>query len=186
MFDLDQFVADCRAAVVDDASHKLVREVVARAVADPTGVLKGVGEPRIGGIDTLYHGTDLTILNVVWGPSMTVVPHEHRMWAVIGVYTGAEDNMFWRRIADDKGRSRVEAAGARSLRVGDTEPLGHDIVHSVTNPIPRLTGAIHVYGGDFFAVERSEWDPETLIEQPYDIERIRRVFNAANARLAAA
>ena len=28
----------------------------------------------------------------------------------------------------------------------------------------RLTGAIHIYGGDFFAAERSEWDPETLKE----------------------
>src|SRR5580658_1196338 len=148
MFDLDQFVADCRAAVAVDASHKLVREVVARAVAEPAAVLKGVGEPRLGHIDTLYHGDDLTILNVVWAPLMTVTPHEHRMWAVIGVYTGAEDNMFWRRIGDEPGRSRVEAAGARSLRVGDVEPLGRDIVHSVTNPISRLTGAIHVYAGD--------------------------------------
>ena len=46
----------------------------------------------------------------------------------------------------------------------DAEPLGDNIIHSVTNPIPRLTGAIHVYGGDFFAAERSEWDPETLQE----------------------
>jgi predicted metal-dependent enzyme (double-stranded beta helix superfamily) len=37
---------------------------------------------------------------------------------------------------------------------------GDNIIHSVTNPIPRLTGAIHVYGGDFFGAERSEWDPE--------------------------
>jgi predicted metal-dependent enzyme (double-stranded beta helix superfamily) len=113
------------------------------------------------------------------------MPHDHHMWAVIGVYTGAEDNMFWRRIGDE-GRSRVEAAGARSLRVGDAEPLGRDIVHSVTNPIPRLTGAIHVYGGDFFAVERSEWDPETLIERAYDVEKNMRLFTDANARLAAA
>ena len=185
MFDLDRFIADCRAAIAEDASHKAVREVVARAVADPAAVLKGIGEPRFAGVERIYHAPDLTILNVIWGPMMTIMPHEHRMWAVIGVYTGAEDNMFWRRIGD-AGRSRVEAAGARSLRVGDTEPLGRDIVHSVTNPIPRLTGAIHVYGGDFFAVERSEWDPETLLEQPYDIERIRRAFNEANARLAAA
>jgi predicted metal-dependent enzyme (double-stranded beta helix superfamily) len=185
MFDLDQFIADCRAAVAEDASHKAVREIVACAVADPAAVLKGVGEPRMGGIDTLYHGDDLTILNVVWAPLMTVVPHEHRMWAVIGVYSGAEDNMFWRRIGGEKGRSRVEAAGARSLRVGDAEPLGRDIIHSVTNPIPRLTGAIHVYGGDFFAVERSEWDPETLIEQAYDMERVKRRFTDANTRLAA-
>ena len=35
MFDLDRFIADCRAAVAEDSSHKAVREVVARAVADP-------------------------------------------------------------------------------------------------------------------------------------------------------
>ena len=185
MFDLDQLIADCRAAVAEDASHKAVREVVARAVADPAGVLLGVGEPRFAGVERIYHAPDLTILNVVWGPMMTIMPHEHRMWAVIGVYTGAEDNMFWRRVGEP-GSSRVEAAGARSLRVRDAEPLGRDIVHSVTNPIPRLTGAIHVYGGDFFDVERSEWDAETLLERPFDVDKNMRLFTEANARLAAA
>jgi predicted metal-dependent enzyme (double-stranded beta helix superfamily) len=183
MFDLDQFIADCRAAVAEDSSHKAVREIVARAVAEPGSVLKSVGEPRLAGIERIYHGPDLTILNVVWAPMMTIMPHEHRMWAVIGVYTGAEDNTFWRRTGEP-GQSRVEAAGARSLRVGDAEPLGRDIVHSVTNPIPRLTGAIHVYGGDFFAVQRSEWDPEALTERPYDVDKNMRLFTEANARLA--
>jgi predicted metal-dependent enzyme (double-stranded beta helix superfamily) len=186
MFDLDQFIADCRRAASEDASHKAVREVVARAVADPTAVLKGLGEPRFAGVARIYHGPDLTILNVIWGPMMTIMPHEHRLWAVIGIYTGAEDNMFWRRLGDEPGRSRIEAAGARSLRTGDAEPLGRDIIHSVTNPIPRLSGAIHVYGGDFFAVERSEWDPETLIERPYDVEKNMRLFAETNARYAAA
>jgi len=35
----------------------------------------------------------------------------------------------------------------------------------------RVAGAIHVYGGDFFAASRSEWDPETLLEQPFDKEK---------------
>jgi len=185
MFDLDQFVADCHAAVAEDASHKLVRDIVERAVAEPQSVVKAVGEPRLGSVDALYRGNDLTILNVVWPPLFTVMPHEHRMWAVIGVYTGAEDNMFWRRIGEP-GRSKVEAAGARSLRVGDAEPLGRDIVHSVTNPVGKFSGAIHVYGGDFFAVQRSEWAPETLAERPYDIDKNMRLFTEANARLAAA
>ena len=111
---------------------------------------------------------------------MTIMPHNHRMWAVIGIYTGREDNVFWRRIADDP-HGRVEAAGAKALCVRDAEPLGHNIIHSVTNPIPRLTGAIHVYGGDFFNVERSEWDPELLLEQPYDTARMKRRFEEANA-----
>jgi hypothetical protein len=46
MFDLDQFIADCRAALAADKSHKSVREVVARAVSDPAAVLKGLGEPK--------------------------------------------------------------------------------------------------------------------------------------------
>jgi len=185
MFDLDRFIEECRAAVVEDASHKAVREIVARAVAEPDAVLKGLGEPRLGSVEALYRGEDVTILNVVWPPLFTIMPHEHLMWAVIGVYTGGEDNMYWRRIGEP-GQSRVEAAGARSLRVGDAEPLGRDIVHSVTNPIGKFTGAIHVYGGDFFAVKRSEWDPETLAERAYDVDKNMRLFAEANTRLAAA
>ena len=185
MFELERFVADCRAAVAEDPSHKTVREIVARAVAAPAEVLKAVGEPRFGQVEALYRGDDLTVLNVVWPPLFTIMPHEHLMWAVIGIYTGAEDNMYWRRVGEP-GSSKVEAAGACSLRVGDAEPLGRDIVHSVTNPIPRLTGAIHVYGGDFFAVKRSEWDPETLAERAYDVDKNMRLFQEANARLAAA
>src|SRR6516162_4748915 len=90
-FDLDQFVADCRRALAEDHSHKSVREVVARTVSDPASVLKGLGEPKRAEIQKLYHSEDLTILNVIWGPRMTVMPHNHQMWAVIGVYTGRED-----------------------------------------------------------------------------------------------
>jgi len=179
MFDLHQFTADCRAALAADRSHKLVREVVARAVADPGPVLEGLGEPKRAGLHKLYHSLELTILNVVWGPLMTVRPHNHQMWAVIGLYTGREDNVFWRRIPGDP-QGKVEAAGARALSTRDAEPLGRDIIHSVTNPLPRLTGALHVYGGDFFAAERSEWNPEFLLEGRFDVARAVREFEEAN------
>jgi len=181
MFELDQFIADCRAALTSDAPHKAVREVVARAVSEPAGVLRAVGEPRRAELRKLYGSRELTVLNVVWAPGMTLLPHDHRMWAVTGIYTGREDNIFWRRVPGAPA-GRVEAASARSLREKDAEPLGHQVIHSVTNPIPRLTGAIHVYGGDFFGVPRSEWDPETLQEQPWDNERTIRRFEEANAR----
>jgi predicted metal-dependent enzyme (double-stranded beta helix superfamily) len=183
MFHLDQFAADCRTALAEDkGGHRAVREVVARAVSNPSGVLAGLGEPRRGGIQKLYHATDLTILNVIWGPRMTIMPHNHRIWAVIGVYTGCEDNIFWRRVDGEAGK--VEAAGAKALRTGDCTALGKDIIHSVTNPIPRLTGAIHVCGGDFFGIDRSEWDPETLQEQRYDVDRAMRLFEESNAAAA--
>ena len=181
MFELDRFIADCREAVRDDPSHKAAREVVARAVSDPAAVIAGLDEPQRAEVQTLYSGGDLTILNVVWGPRMTIMPHNHLMWAVIGIYTGREDNIFWRRLPSAEG-GRIEAARAKSLGERDVEPLGRDIIHTVTNPLARLTGAIHVYGGDFFAVARSEWDPETLLERDYDMAKNMRLFEEANAR----
>lgn len=183
-FDLDRFIEDCRAGLREDRSPRAVREVVARAVAEPVAVLRTVGEPKRARIDTLHHSRELTILNVIWAPRMTVMPHDHRMWAIIGIYSGREDNIFWRRIKDETG-GRVEAAGAKAISEKDAVPLGPDIVHSVTNPIARFTGAIHVYGGDFFGTARSEWDPETLREQPYDTEKVRRLFEEANTGYAA-
>jgi hypothetical protein len=57
------------------------------------------------------------------------------------------------------------------------------VIHAVVNPLTQLTGAIHVYGGDFFAVSRSEFDPDTLEERPYDVEKTKRLFEEANERL---
>jgi hypothetical protein len=90
--------------------------------------------------------------------------------------TKEELQNFWRRIKDDPD-GRIEAAGAKALGTGDYAPLGSDIIHSVSNPIPKLTGSIHVYGGDFFEEERSEWEPETLAEQPIDLDKIKAIFN---------
>jgi predicted metal-dependent enzyme (double-stranded beta helix superfamily) len=180
-FEHDQFVADCRSALAADNSHRLVREVVKRAVADPAAVLKALGEPSRAGLKPLYRSDELTILNIVWGPNMVLLPHDHRMWAVIGIYSGREDNIFWRRLPGHSGK--LEAAGAKALCEGDAEPLGHNIIHSVINPIPRLTAAIHVYGGDFFAAERSEWDPEALSERRFDQEQLLRRFEEANRGL---
>jgi len=181
MFELDQFVSDCCAALRADMPQKAVQEVVRRAVSTPGEVLKAIGEPQRAEMQTLHRSDDLTILNVIWAPWMNLLPHNHQMWAIIGLYTGREDNIFWRRVPGSNGL--VEAAGARALREKDAEPLGRDIIHSVSNPLSKLTGALHVYGGDFFATPRSEWDPKTFEERPYDVEDTMRAFEVANERL---
>ncbi len=177
MFVLEKFIEDCAQAREDDESHKAVHEVVAEAVSDPGGVAAALGEPVGAGFETLYQSDTLTILNFTWAPLMTLMPHNHNMWAVIGLYSGREDNIFWRKEEDC-----ITAAGAKSLMPGKAAALGKDIIHSVTNPIEKMTSALHVYGGDFFAPGRSEWDAETLQESPFDFEKSRRIFREANAR----
>ena len=70
--------------------------------------------------------------------------------------------------------------GARSIGPGQVQILGKDSIHSVTNPTGSYTGAIHVYGGNFFEMERSEWEPTSLEERPYNIDRNIRLFEFEN------
>ena len=70
----------------------------------------------------------------------------------------------------------MEAAGAKNLGTGDVTPMGKDIIHSVTNPIPKFSAALHVYGGNFFETPRSEWDAESLLEREYNVEKNMRLF----------
>lgn len=177
MFEKDRFVEQCREAVKD--GQAAVREVVKEAVSDPRGVISALGEPTQAGITPLYRDRELTVLNFTWAPCMSLMPHDHHMFAVIGIYSGREDNVFWRRHEDT-----IEAAGAKSLGVGDVATLGTNIIHSVLNPIDKMTTAIHVYGGDFFEPPkpRSEWDHETLTENPWDIDKVRARFREAEAR----
>lgn len=178
----EALVEACIAARAAEDSHVPARDVLERTLAEPGAFRRAIGEPTTAGIETLYRSDSLTVLNVVWGPLMMVPAHDHAMWAVIGVYSGREDNIFWRRLPPDSSHG-LEAAGARSLGAGDVVPLGPDIVHSVANPLERMTAAIHVYGGDFFDAPRVEWEPESLTERPLDMEGIKRRFAESNRRL---
>lgn len=179
-FDLDRFVEDVKRARMESNSQSAVREVIERVVSEPRDVLLGIGEPTAAGLHTLYRADDLTILHVIWSPLMVLLPHNHNMWATIGIYTGREDNILWKQAGPG-----IKASGAASLTEKSVFSLPDAAIHSVINPIERLTGAFHVYGGDFFGTARSEWDPETLRERPWDVEATRRRFEEAQARFRA-
>jgi predicted metal-dependent enzyme (double-stranded beta helix superfamily) len=178
--DVDRFIEDVKLANREKDGQRAVQEVLGRSVSDPAAVIAGIGEPTEAGIHTIHRSDDLTILNVVWAPLMVLLPHNHTMWASIGIYSGREDNIMWER-----REGRIAARGASAISEKDVFGLGKDAIHSVTNPIRRLTGAIHIYGGDFFKPGRSEWDSETLRERPFDLEAARRTFTEANERFKA-
>jgi predicted metal-dependent enzyme (double-stranded beta helix superfamily) len=176
--DIDRFVADCVAANEETDAQTAVNEVLARAVSTPEAVLGALGEPGKAGLNVLLSSPTLTIFAATWTPQMNLMPHDHLMWANIGIYTGREDNIFWKRTSDG-----IKAFGADALFVRDTAMLPEDALHSVTNPLQRFTGGIHIYGGDFFDTTRSQWNPETLEEEPSDGAKIRKMFERENERL---
>lgn len=179
-FDRERFVADCIAAQRERDAQPAVRSVLERAVREPARVLAALGPAQKAGLDVLHRSATLTIFAAHWAPRMSLPTHDHRMWALIGIYAGREDNILWRRTA--RG---LEAYGADVLFAGHVAALAPDAIHSVTNPLTRFTGGIHIYGGDFFATPRSQWDPETLVEEASDGAKIEALFERENERTAA-
>ena len=176
--DIERFVEECLVANREDDAQQAVTDVLARAVSEPGKVLAALGEPDRAGLNVLLSSTTLTIFAATWTPQMNLMPHNHLMWASIGIYTGREDNIFWR-----PGSDGIRAFGANALFEKDTALLPADALHSVTNPLRRFTGGIHIYGGDFFNTPRSQWNPETLEEEPSDGAVIRAIFQRENERL---
>ncbi len=180
MFNRTRFIQECLAAI--PVGQAALRELVAEAVSDKRGVMAELGEPEHAGLTPLYRSPELTIINFVWAPCMSLMPHNHQMFSVVGIYTGREDNVYWKRTG-----ASIEAVGAASLGAGEVATLAADVIHSVLNPIAKMTCAIHVYGGDFFAPPspRSEWDHETLTEQPWNVEHAKARFREAEERFRA-
>ena len=175
VFDIDAFLADLADTIDETDRRHAAKEVVDRAMRAPQAIADAISRTE-GGITMLCNRPELTVINVAWAPGMRVMPHDHRMWAIIGIYAGAEANQFFTRGDDDV---LVERPG-RLLETGDVCVLGSDTIHAVSNPADRITGAIHVYGGDFVNEPRSQWGPGDLVERPYDMTDIERQFHQAN------
>jgi predicted metal-dependent enzyme (double-stranded beta helix superfamily) len=178
MFDLDAFLAQCISARRETEPRLAVRDVLDQALVD--GGLADAFAATTHGIELLHHDDDLTVLNVVWPPLFRIYPHDHHMWAAIAIYGGQEDNVFFRRQA-----GTLQSTGGKVLREGDVRLLGDDAIHAVANPTRGYTGAIHVYGGDLMGTPRSQWRGEPPLEEPYDIDSVRREFDRAQQRFVA-
>jgi predicted metal-dependent enzyme (double-stranded beta helix superfamily) len=175
-FDLEAFVQACRAAAAAPTPTAAVRDLLERTLGNDD-VAAALPATRAE-LEELFCSDGLTVMKAVWTPGMTLPPHNHRMWAVIGVYGGTEDNRFFRRA--DGG---LTASGGTSLSAGDVGVLGSDAIHSVANPkTHQLTAAIHVYGGDFMHEPRSVWDGDPPEELPATGETMRGYFERANER----
>jgi predicted metal-dependent enzyme (double-stranded beta helix superfamily) len=176
VLDVDQFVAECRACVEESEPRLAVADLLERTV-DPASQCEAALPAERAELTTLHHSPDLTVLKVVWAPGMSIWPHDHTMWAAIGIYTGQEDNTFFRRV-----EGSLQPRRTRELSTADVVLLGDDAIHAVHNPLGECTGSIHVYGGDFFGRDVSQWDPETL-QAAHEVGPPWRVFAEANERL---
>jgi predicted metal-dependent enzyme (double-stranded beta helix superfamily) len=178
MFDLDRFLDDCRSAITETDPLLAVRDLLESALGRPSEVATALS-PIKGGLWVLHRSDEISVVHGVWPPGVALFPHDHRMWAAIGIYTGQEDNTFYRRDREDP--HKIVSSGGKQVRTGDVLILGDEAIHAVANPLGRFTAALHVYGGDFVGTARSQWGPGPPEERPYDLELVREQFARMNA-----
>jgi predicted metal-dependent enzyme (double-stranded beta helix superfamily) len=148
MFDAEFFVRECQSALTTPDPVNTVRTLVTTVIGDSLSI-------EGDGYEVLFSSQDLTILRIPWPPGLVTSAHEHRMWAVIGVYRGGELNHFYERTPDG-----LNKCGERAVACGEVLALDADVIHAVENPHRAVTAGLHVYGGDILGIERSAWGPD--------------------------
>jgi len=155
VFDAAAFVRDVQSAAASVAPIDAVEEVVASTIVDGAAIDSTLGRELKPENETLLSGEHLTIQRIIWVPGLGSPPHEHRMWAVVGVYAGEELNRLYER-----GSEGLRESGSRVVPEGGVFALDADAIHAVENPDRNWTAGLHVYGGDIVNIARSAWAPD--------------------------
>ena len=155
VFDSAEFVRAVQSAAASSDPINAVQEVVAGEIVDGAAIDSVLGTELKPEHETLISSEDLTIQRIIWLPGFGGSPHEHRMWAVVGVYAGEEVNRLYERSADG-----LTECGTCVVPEREVFLLDADAIHSVENPDRTWTAGLHVYGGDIVNVERSAWGPD--------------------------
>ncbi len=111
----------------------------------------------------------MTVQAIIWPTGIVIPPHDHRMWAVVGVVHGQEDNALYARAGH-----KLRLVRRVSVEEAEVLVLDEDSVHAVGNPCSRPTLGLHVYGGDIVGASRSTWDSAGCNERPFDPELYER------------
>jgi 3-mercaptopropionate dioxygenase len=108
-----------------------------------------------------------SLVSFVWGPGQRTPIHDHGVWGLIGVLSGAELGQRY-RVGDD-GRLQADGEEAR-LGPGEIEAVSPGIgdIHRVANAYAdRPSISIHLYGANIGAVARHVFDPVSGVPKPF-------------------
>jgi len=161
MFNQNDFIEKCEAAISTPNALEVITSLVNDAIAKPQDL-----ENAFVGCDDEEHlvhvSDDLTIVHIRLTPNVHFPPHDHLMNAVVGIYEGCETHIFY-----DRTEHGIVAKPAVTVAAGNLVAVDVDAIHSVVNTGKNRAAALHVYLGNLVEQERSIWAPDAVTEAPY-------------------
>jgi hypothetical protein len=163
-YTLDQFAADCRAALLKDpgpAGREIVRRYTEKACADPEFVAEHFRPDADAERKILYEDPDLhfCILAHVYKGAKSSSPHDHGpSWAIYGQAAGVTEMTDWRKLATPANGQPGKVAKIRSYKMtpGMAYLYNEGVLHS-----PRRetdTRLIRIEGIDLTNVTRDKYE----------------------------
>lgn len=183
--DLALFLDACRAARPYEDWPERIAAAMRRLIAEgphlPHELRGDIAASETRGIAVYAQAPDLTIYAVEGTGGLRSAPHDHATTAVVGLIEGSEGYRTWRRV----GAQLAEGPRVR-VSAGEVAVMGEETVHSMWCEPCDSGLSLHAYGNSHFdVVERRQWDPHTLREEPFDVGRqrawIRELTKAARA-----
>jgi hypothetical protein len=163
-YSLDQFAADCRAALLKDpgpAGRERVRQYTEKACVDPDFVATHLGPDADAERKVLYEDPDLhfCILAHVYQGAKSSSPHDHGpSWAIYGQAVGVTEMTDWRLVEKPANGQPGKVAKVRTYKLtpGMAHLYGEGVLHS-----PRRetdTRLIRIEGIDLAKIKRDKYE----------------------------
>ena len=131
-----------------------------QAPAAASGMGGGIGQWLV------FRAADrtLSLFSLVVPPGAMTPVHDHLAWGLVGVYSGNQDEEFYR-----PGGGRLELGRRRPLDPGDFYTLlpPRDDIHRVRTTSPETSVSIHLLANDTGCVWRHTYDEQTGEVNPF-------------------
>jgi hypothetical protein len=165
--DLDQFIADCRAALRRDPGPKGREEVrvrLERLLSDRQFVERACGDDAQKGLKVLYEDPELgfQVLAHINEKARVSPPHDHGdSWAIYGQATEYTDMIEWERADDGADAARAELRPTKKYRLnpGQAGIYQDGAIHSID--YPDNSRFIRVTGTNLDRIKRDSFDLAT-------------------------
>ena len=169
-FDPDSFAQSCIDALVEQDPADVIRQLIQRAVTEPRSMELACPVPLDPSDDGIIHRSDaIMVCHAVFPRRFRTGIHNHGVEAIIGVWSGYEDNHLF-----EETGGRIRSLGPRRVEAGEVLVLGVDAIHDVHTPPTTWSAALHVYLGDISTVSRSTLASVNDSASPFDGEQQQR------------
>ncbi len=84
---------------------------------------------------------------------------------------GPRPTLYWRRVDDGSrdGYAELEKGVVTPIAPGQASAMVTGQIHSVANETDETTISLHIYGKHVGFVDRSQFDPETHVQGPFQV-----------------